>query len=122
MDGNENLYGELDAPEGPFVAIESGEYHSCALQDNGSVECWGRNDVGQSDAIEGVYKDISIGPFDTCAFEEGGDLRCWGSGNEELYNLDQDGDGVTILEDCDDLNADLNLTDQDRDGVTELGW
>ena len=30
-----------------------------------------------------------------CSYEEG-EIRCWGSGNEELYNLDQDGDGFSF--------------------------
>jgi alpha-tubulin suppressor-like RCC1 family protein len=29
------------------TAIAAGEYHSCALLDNASFKCWGRNDYGQ---------------------------------------------------------------------------
>ena len=29
------------------TAIAAGEYHSCALLDNASVKCWGRNHYGQ---------------------------------------------------------------------------
>ena len=29
------------------TAIESGEYHNCALLDNASVKCWGYNYYGQ---------------------------------------------------------------------------
>ena len=29
------------------TAIEAGAYHSCALLDNASVKCWGKNGYGQ---------------------------------------------------------------------------
>jgi len=29
------------------TATAAGNYHTCALLDNASVKCWGRNDVGQ---------------------------------------------------------------------------
>ena len=64
-----------------------------------------------------MYKDISIGPFDTCALKK---VETFTVGDVGMKNciIWIKIDGVTILENCDDLNADLNLTDQDRDGVT----
>ena len=39
-----------------FVRIDSGPYHTCAMDMDGGVECWGRNDVGQTDVPEGSFR------------------------------------------------------------------
>jgi methionine-rich copper-binding protein CopC len=36
-----------DSSASSATAIAAGTYHSCALLDNASVKCWGRNDDGQ---------------------------------------------------------------------------
>lgn len=74
----------------PLKDVISGELHTCALTDSGSVFCWGGNQYGQvgNGSIEfakepvrvldsGVAK-ISAGPLNTCAVLDTGEVMCWG--------------------------------------------
>ena len=91
---------------------------NCALTVEGSVACWGRNDVGQTDVPEGTYVQVSIGLLDTCALTDTGEVRCWGSEEDDMYNFDVDEDGFSILADCDDNDEMRNHSDFDEDGVS----
>jgi len=78
-----------------------GDRHSCAILDNGSVKCWGRNDQGQlglgdtrsrggaapdtGDALPAINlgngrtaKSITAGSRHTCAILDNDSLKCWG--------------------------------------------
>ncbi len=79
-----------------FVEVASGSSHSCALADNGSLWCWGRNDVGQlGDGLAldsptpvralGVAgaKALALGATHSCALDAAGKAWCWGSTSRE---------------------------------------
>ena len=96
------------------VAVSAAKYHTCAILDNGSMACWGRNNVGQlgdgtttdrvtpaltnslgagrtAVALETGNNGPGGGAGHTCAILDNGDLKCWGSdAGGEL------GDGGTI--------------------------
>ena len=82
------------------IAITAGRNHSCALLEDGSVKCWGRNDVGQlgigsTDNIGDAPGEIAAlagvslgtgrtalaidGGSHTCALLDNGGLKCWGA-------------------------------------------
>lgn len=76
-------------PVEPRLAL--GDYHACAVVNDGRVACWGRNDKGQlgdgatADKSLPVLvpdlpraSDVVAGPAGTCAIVEGGAVWCWG--------------------------------------------
>jgi alpha-tubulin suppressor-like RCC1 family protein len=85
----------------PVTALALGDYHTCALGANGSVQCWGLNDHGQlglgntlniganevpSLAVSTVplgvpATAIAAGQDTTCALLTDGTVRCWGKNN-----------------------------------------
>jgi alpha-tubulin suppressor-like RCC1 family protein len=92
-----------DAPGAPrtFRALTVGDDHSCALLQNGTVKCWGRNDFGQLGLGDIVQRGdnagemgaslpavdlgsgrtataISAGAHHTCALLDNGTVKCWG--------------------------------------------
>jgi alpha-tubulin suppressor-like RCC1 family protein len=82
-------------------AIAAGSLHTCAILDNNTVRCWGRNgdgELGYGNVTNVGDRDIpaSAGPVDlgagrtakaiaagvaqTCAILDNGSVRCWGLG------------------------------------------
>jgi alpha-tubulin suppressor-like RCC1 family protein len=103
--GNVNDVGDNESPGSvapvflgrKALAISAGEYHTCAILDNGTVRCWGQGDQGQmglgntqtigDNELPGSVGTVSLGAkaigvsggYDyTCALLVGGIVRCWG--------------------------------------------
>ncbi len=93
------------------TAITAGHDFTCALLDNGTVKCWGRNTAGElgqgntttlgdgpgemGDNLPAVNLGtgrtataVSAGTANTCALLDNGAVKCWGSGGD--YRLGQD--------------------------------
>jgi alpha-tubulin suppressor-like RCC1 family protein len=92
------------------TALTSGESHTCALLDNGTVKCWGKNDVGQlglgdtasrgdgagemGDSLPPVSLGagrtataITAGDNHTCARLDNGTVKCWGNNTNGRLGL-----------------------------------
>ncbi|HSD17582.1 MAG TPA: putative Ig domain-containing protein [Thermomonas sp.] len=62
------------------VAVSSGVYHSCGLQADGGVRCWGDNTYGQAGYhADGPYLAVSSGGYHSCGLKSDGSVRCWGN-------------------------------------------
>ena len=83
------------------TAISGGFYHTCALLDNASVKCWGRNNKGQLGIDNNTTMGdntgemaliptvnlgtgrtataISLGIYNTCAIMDNASVKCWGN-------------------------------------------
>jgi alpha-tubulin suppressor-like RCC1 family protein len=90
---NQDIPYKVGLPIGrTAIALSSGYYHACAILDDNSINCWGKNDEGQIGAGGGADKpspvgvigitsipiQISAGATSTCAVFENGGIKCWG--------------------------------------------
>ena len=89
------------------VAITGGDYHTCAILDDGSVSCWGynwngelgdgtttdRNTPTQTSSLgtDRTAVAISAEYYHTCAILDDGSVSCWGKND-----YGQLGDGTTV--------------------------
>jgi alpha-tubulin suppressor-like RCC1 family protein len=101
------FYGAFHFVEGRAISsISSGDTHSCGLDADGSVLCWGSNDEGQLGdvtaepttiaasehvVIEAMrvtaaepFGHVSAGARHTCALDRSGRAYCWGEANGEV--------------------------------------
>ena len=118
-----NQFPDNQTQEGPLTGINTiraGENHTCALFNNGTMRCWGRNHVGQlgygttvpvgttpanvpyttTDVpLLGVGTKLAVGGNHTCALLNNGLVRCWGNNQygQLGYNTTENlGDGEPI--------------------------
>src|SRR5437867_3949488 len=98
---------------GAATAVDLGAFYSCALLQDGTVRCWGQNDLGQlgngtSDpvpnnpstfnptpvTVSGITTAVAIsaGGWYTCALLQDGTVRCWG---DNTYG--ELGNGAAVL-------------------------
>jgi E3 ubiquitin-protein ligase HERC3 len=94
--------GRVDLGQGRHaLQLSLGQWHRCALLDDGALKCWGRNDSGQlglgdrndrgasladmGDHLPAVdlgsrrAVQVSAGALHTCALLNTGQVACWGS-------------------------------------------
>ena len=75
-----------------FVAVSSGDFHTCALRATGEVVCWGASESGEQKGGHGPVDfgqaspppdkrlvDISSGYDHTCGLRSDGTPVCWGA-------------------------------------------
>ena len=74
-----------------FIAVSSGEYHTCALRADGAPVCWGAVPVDPDAGLDPVdfgqasppdderFVAISSGGWHTCGLREDGTAVCWGA-------------------------------------------
>jgi alpha-tubulin suppressor-like RCC1 family protein len=85
----DNAFGESTVPAvvqgAQFKQVAAGGHYTCGVLADGSLKCWGHNQVGQTNAPNsGSYANIAVGPVDlgqtetTCAVASAGSILCWG--------------------------------------------
>ncbi len=70
-----------------FFSVSAGGNHTCGVQANETVACWGWNSDGQATPPTGSFASVGAGGFHTCGMHKDGTLECWGS---------SDGQGTAI--------------------------
>ncbi|MEX0892107.1 MAG: PKD domain-containing protein [Gemmatimonadota bacterium] len=58
--------------------MTAASHHSCALETDGSVACWGLDGIGETRAPSGTFTQVSTGFYHTCAIDTDEALVCWG--------------------------------------------
>ena len=59
--------------------VSAGRRHTCEVRADGTVTCWGLNDVGQASPPSGRFRSVSAGSGHTCGLRTDGTVACWGS-------------------------------------------
>jgi alpha-tubulin suppressor-like RCC1 family protein len=89
--------------------VSTGRSHTCAVLDDGDVQCWGDDASGQigNDTVTGGYTDVpmdvvglsgealavSLGFLHSCALLSGGEVMCWGDNTEGQLGIGTTGTG-----------------------------
>ena len=90
--------------------VGGGGHHTCAIQDDGDLKCWGEDQYGQLGNGASITADqtspsstpidlgtgrtavaVTTGAGHTCAILDNGDLKCWGS---DQFGKLGDGGGI----------------------------
>jgi alpha-tubulin suppressor-like RCC1 family protein len=70
--------------QGKILQACAAESHSCALDDEGKIICWGLTTLDRTkvpDQLKNViWKELSCGGGHTCAIDSNGWPACWGFG------------------------------------------
>jgi alpha-tubulin suppressor-like RCC1 family protein len=97
-----NLAYTQSATSTPFVQVDSGEEHSCAILADGSLKCWGSGGSGRlgdgsttsrsrPNAVQldsdTQIKQVSAGGSHTCAVTTEARVLCWGEEDTEQLGL-----------------------------------
>lgn len=75
-------------PSGAFRRVSAGRSHACAVRDDRTVACFGRNDFQQSSPPSGTFRTVSAGNEHTCGLRMNGEIACWGRSLAALGLLD----------------------------------
>ena len=62
-----------------FADLDGGSGHTCGVDADGGLRCWGNNHYGQATPPAGSFVQVSAGFYHSCAVEAGGAVACWGA-------------------------------------------
>lgn len=106
-------------PDGPevtsasrttFSSIHSGTSHTCGIDANEDVICWGWSAYGQTTPTPGYYKEIDLGRRHTCGVDRQDRILCWG--DTDRGQLDAPSSALTGLAAGDHHTCGLTLGGQ----------
>jgi len=88
--GDRYNFGQATPPAGNFRSIAVGDNHSCGVQTDGTIACWGAgttvaadcpgtdDECGQSKPPTGRFIQVSVGARHSCAMTTDRKIQCWG--------------------------------------------
>jgi hypothetical protein len=77
---DDGIAGVMSVPVSlPYIAVDAGDVHSCAITDEEAIDCQGDNTFGQSSPPGGRYTGIATGLAHSCGLSVDGSAVCFGS-------------------------------------------
>ena len=67
-------------PSGTFIQVSAGGEHTCGINSNESIQCWGTDifALGTVTPPSGTFMYLSASMYHTCAVASSGLVQCWG--------------------------------------------
>ena len=84
---------ESDLLRWSIQSVSAGAAHTCGLNADGEVRCWGADDYGQASPPDGIFESVSAGGRLSCGLRESGAVECWG-------DIERDENTTTVLGDA----------------------
>ena len=73
---------------GDWVTIRAAVDYACGLHADGTLSCWGKNNLGQATPPTGVFVGTAATSGTACGIQESGEILCWGNvgAGDEVLN------------------------------------
>lgn len=78
-DGFTRHGGVCEADDDGARTLSAGRDHTCAVDVDGAVVCWGWNGLEQASPPTGSFKSVSAGSTYSCGVRTNGTVACWGA-------------------------------------------
>ena len=65
-----------------YKAVTAGEFHTCGLRTDNTIQCWGDNRYGAAAAPTGSFQTVTAGEFHTCGLRTDNTIQCWGDNDD----------------------------------------
>ena len=66
--------------DGEFTSVSAG--HTCGVKGDGAVACWGNDEFGRATPPAGEFTSVSAGCNHTCGVKGDGAVACWGDDDD----------------------------------------
>jgi alpha-tubulin suppressor-like RCC1 family protein len=76
-----------------FPYVSAGVFHTCVVNEEKQLSCFGDNSVGQLEAPHGEYVYVATGSGASCAINVDRNIVCWG---EDAYGIEEVPEGEFV--------------------------
>lgn len=85
----DDSFGQIDAPQGVYLAVVAGDRYSCAITVAETISCWGQDDLVSGVPVGAGFRTLVVSDKVVCASREFGPSLCWGDGATWLWRIEQ---------------------------------